>query len=488
MDKRGLLSYKSLIVLTVLVMLLVAPATSWSFDSGSNGAFGEIGTTTYSGTSWQIQLPENGVLNCTTVNIPSGVTVTFTKNAANTPVTLLASGDVTINGAVWVRGGDVPNGSVLPGAGGPGGFDGGMGGIYESIGGKAGQRGEGPGGGGGGYYPYTGATTTLGTGTGGSFGTKAADMVNSYAGPTYGSDNLVTLIGGSGGGGSGAYSNTINGGGGGGGGGAILIASSGTITVNGTISAGGGKGGIGTTTGYVWSGVARYHPGAGGGSGGAIRLVANTITGTGSIGAAGGIGGDTNGTARDGGQGGDGRIRIEANTYTFTGSITPTYSTGPPPATLDPSAMPSLRISSVGGVAVPDVINGHANSPDLQVPYSTSNPVDVVVTAANIPLGTVVSINVAPVKDANITTITCTALSGTFESSTATAQINLSDEQATILSATASYTIVAALGTDTPVYAGGERVREVRLTTALGDAGTRVVYVTETGREIPADI
>jgi hypothetical protein len=41
-----------------------------------------------------LQLPSDGVFNFTTVDIPAGVTVTFSKNTTNTPVYILATGDV----------------------------------------------------------------------------------------------------------------------------------------------------------------------------------------------------------------------------------------------------------------------------------------------------------------------------------------------------------------------------------------------------------
>src|SRR3989304_1149591 len=76
--------------------LLGAPALghAQSFSSGStgaDGAFTPTGNTTRT-------LPPSGVFNFTTVNVPAGVTVTFTRNATNTPVTLLATGAVTVAG------------------------------------------------------------------------------------------------------------------------------------------------------------------------------------------------------------------------------------------------------------------------------------------------------------------------------------------------------------------------------------------------------
>src|SRR5437899_11255426 len=84
---RGWLEATSL----VMVLLWTGTVSAQTFSSGStgaDGAYAPMANTT-------LTLPPNGVFNFTTVNIPSGVTVTFVKNAANTPVTILASGIVT---------------------------------------------------------------------------------------------------------------------------------------------------------------------------------------------------------------------------------------------------------------------------------------------------------------------------------------------------------------------------------------------------------
>ena len=109
----------------------VSPALAQTFNSGSTGVDGAFnpptGTTT-------LALPQSGVFNFTTVNIPLGATVRFTRNATNTPVTILASGNVTITGIIDIRGADGGFSKVgtsvagsSGGAGGPGGFDGGSG-------------------------------------------------------------------------------------------------------------------------------------------------------------------------------------------------------------------------------------------------------------------------------------------------------------------------------------------------------------------------
>src|SRR3972149_6220902 len=85
-------------------------AIAQTFSSGSTGADGAFNPTT----NTTLALPPNGVFNFTTINIPAGVTVTFTRNTTNTPVSLLASGNVIIAGTIDVSGS--PGGSGVPGA------------------------------------------------------------------------------------------------------------------------------------------------------------------------------------------------------------------------------------------------------------------------------------------------------------------------------------------------------------------------------------
>lgn len=83
-----------------------------SFVSGSTGALGAFNPAV----NTEVILPNNGILNYTTVNIPLGVTVTFKKNPANTPVYILATGDVVIEGTINISGMNATN-STVPGKG-----------------------------------------------------------------------------------------------------------------------------------------------------------------------------------------------------------------------------------------------------------------------------------------------------------------------------------------------------------------------------------
>src|SRR5438132_9969082 len=176
-----------------LLALGGGPAAAQTFNSGGTGADGAFSPTS----TTTLTLPPSGVFNFTTVNIPSGVTVRFTKNATNTPVTILASGDVTIAGTIDVSGAPGGGGSgqtlLTPngGRGGPGGFDGGSGsnGIVSTTGGA----GLGPGGGAGGVL-FVSNSGGGGVGTAGGGGGQG-----SGGGPAYGTPTLLPLIGGSGG-------------------------------------------------------------------------------------------------------------------------------------------------------------------------------------------------------------------------------------------------------------------------------------------------
>ena len=91
--ERGLLKP---IVAAALVGMLASPL-AFAFNSGSTGADGALATTV--GTM-EVQVPESGVLNYTSVNIAAGTTLKFKKNRLNTPVYMLVSGNVTIAGTL----------------------------------------------------------------------------------------------------------------------------------------------------------------------------------------------------------------------------------------------------------------------------------------------------------------------------------------------------------------------------------------------------
>ena len=391
-----------LLLLTLLLFGAAHPTQAQTFISGSTGADGAFAPTG----NLTVQVPAGGVFNYTTVSIPANVTITYTKNARNTPITMLASGNVTINGAINISGG---NGSAVSngaGLGGVGGFDGGGGGGVNAFGTVTyyGSPGDGPGGGGGGQASADGSGTILGGGGGGGFsapgfagahhGYDGSTATDGAGGPFYGATSLLQLIGGSGGGGGGSV-NTLIAGGGGGGGGAIVIASSGAISF-GNSSAIYAVGGIGGNYGNInaYSGYYTEING-GGGAGGAIRLVATTLSGSPTISVSGGRSGiDYYAYGQLSGRGGNGFARFEAYTFsTFQPNVTGPFLSNLPPTSAMLSPAPTLTITSVGGIPAPAIPKGDFNSPpDITLPSSATNPVAATIAAANIPVGTVITV------------------------------------------------------------------------------------------------
>ncbi len=478
---------------TLLASLCFAPGLGFAFNSGSTGADGAFSPTV----NTQLQLPESGVFNFTTVNIPTGVTVTFKKNTTNTPVVFLASGNVTIAGTLSVAGGNsTPVGAAgdgnlgddgLPGVGGPGGFAGGSGGQTGTN--RRGGAGLGPGGGNGGIPGIGGLSSYVFGGYGAGYsaagtcneacqnwGANSSYGLENGGGTAYGSNLLLPLIGGSGGGGGGG-STGFGGSGGGGGGGAILIASSGTVSVTGTIYAYGGNSGAAAGANSGGTG--------GSGSGGGIRIVAATISGNGTINAlAGNVGNSALSWPYNGGKGADGRIRLEAETFTRTAATTPAYTTGAPGAVFI-AGLPTLTISSVAGVAAPASPTGNA---DIVLPANTPNPVTVVLNTTGVPVGNTIKLTITPVNAAPSSVVPSSvispALSGTTESATASVTVTLPSGPS-VMSATTTYTIVAALGDLMSTYAQGERVEKITLAAVLGGQ-TKATLITVSGKEFAA--
>jgi len=356
---------------TALFCTMVLPhASAQGFSSGSDGTYGPINITS----NTTLDLPANGVFQCTTVTVSPGVTLRFRRNPLNTPVTLLAQGNVTIDGIIDVSGSGTA-GNFAGGVGGPGGFDGGPGGFSTVSQSLPGGAGLGPGGGlsgdGGG-----GSVTAAGSG---SYGSRTDSWVDSRDGQTYGSLLLIPMIGGSGGGGIDGNKD----GGGGGGGGAILIASSTVIRINpgGAILSRGGIGFTPANTGNA-------------GSGGAIRLVAPRVYGTGTLNVRGagycGI---------DCGHGsGSGRVRIDSifrfeptnvvDNIGFNFQPLNVASVGSAMVVFPPNS-PRLDILQAAGTAIPE---GNNAPVFVELPFGSSTNRTVVVQARN--FGTNVPIRV----------------------------------------------------------------------------------------------
>lgn len=333
----------------------------------------------------------DGVWNYTRIEI--GTTqVRFIRNAANTPVIWHASEGVRIDGDLVLNGEDAVEDTLeefpytRAAKGGPGGYDGGLGGFFVNADGAdhAGFPGEGPG---GGLPSMPGDEAT-------AFDGRHAEHFGRYDSP-----DLQTFHGGSGGGGSATSTYAIDsewgrGANGGGGGGAIMITSSRDIFLNGQISAEGGRGGEEFYQRSGLSGPSRVDNYGGSGSGGAIRLVADRVLRS--------LGGRTNVTADRTFRHdypilaeNEGIVTIEAyfeNITSFELS-TPNYTHFQPRLTLAGSELPGLAVESVAGQSVSADPSGDPASPEIT--FSSAADIEVVVSADNLPDGRRISLRVA---------------------------------------------------------------------------------------------
>lgn len=468
-----------------LLILMLAHAPALAFDSGSTGADGALTPNV----DTVLALPDDGIFNFSEINIPSGVTVRFEANALNTPVMLLVSGNATIDGVIDISGETAApsvgagDGNVgddgLPGAGGPGGFAGGRGGDADpsttNNGPRTAQSGLGPG---GGIAVTDDLNDPFCFGSGGTFAGVGEIHTNCrtriFADP-YGNADLLPLVGGSGG--SGGHGSTSGvGSGGGGGGGALLLAVTGTLTVNGQILADGGRGGdLGHAVGSADFGT------AGGGSGGGIRLVATTMDGNGAISARGAQAGAFSNFQPTRADGGTGRIRLEAENLLYTQATVPPFSSSAP-GELFVAGMPALRITSVAGQAVPDNPTGNA---DVLLPSDTPNPVELVLETTNVPVGNTLTVIVTPPRGAPVSTVS-TALQGTEASATATASVDLA-AGGSVLLATLSFAV------DDPQqqialsrFTDGEPVVFVEVAVGLGGRARTLLH-TRSGKTIEVE-
>ncbi len=389
--RRSITSTLSRILCAALLAFAFAPSSHAQLDfcgcSGLPGSLGAFDTRVLAsyppGTISQfrllrIPLPPDGVLvfDSFTLNFRTGangtiddaasLTVDFVPNAANTPVTILVKGNVTIGGAVTlnVNGSDGVSGTTgingVAGRGGPGGFRGGDGAYqivnFASIGGA-------------------------GLGPGGGAGATSSPFTNGGAASFVGIPELLPLVGGSGGGGGASLNNTTNasGGGGGGGGGAILLAANGTITVSGTISADGGNSGSPNNGSFASYGH--------GGSGGAIRLVAKAITGGGSLFARGGF------RFLDFQRSSGGRIRMESLTNDMSSNNTDPVAGRAPGPIINPFT-PTVHIDTIGGQTPPAPPQGVFGQVDVVLP--APGPTSIVFSTTGVPIGTIVKLTLKP--------------------------------------------------------------------------------------------
>lgn len=382
--------FRICLFLLPLLAAFVSPANA-QFTSGSTGADGALdysnmpsgSTVVFDPGKFDITTHPLGqnVYNFTTITIPANVTVVLSGQLMKSPVFWLATGDVRIDGTILANGQNGPDATVntslrVPAQPGPGGFFGGIGGDQTF----SAQPGDGP----------------LGGGAGG-----VGNGVHGFGGGFSGNVLFAPPVGGSGGGGGFCPSPTTFGPGGGGGGGALVIASSTQIILDGVINARGGGAFGGCDFG-------------GGAGGGAVKLVANGITGNGngSIVANGGASNVFGGAA--------GAIRLEA--FSFGARINTDIPTAQaaPGALFVPNQPVSIQVVSVAGVQLPVRPSGSFATPDVTI--NSGSPVPVTIQTAGIPPGTILTLNIYS-EDGSTQTVQTTALQGTLQSATATANV-----------------------------------------------------------------
>jgi len=460
------------VFLLILLVVSFPCITSAQVNSGSNGSDGAFNPT--QNVTIDMNLRPDGIYHYTSVNIPSGVTVTFTPNANNTPVVWLVQGDCVISGIIDISANlDSANPRNIVQIGGPGGFMGGNGGSAATIG-------HGPGGGG------------IGSSNGRTFGGNASfatvgqtytNQVNGIegsqgaSGSIYGTSFIVPLIGGSGGGGNGLNY-------GGGGGGAMMIAVSGKLTLNNTIRANGSA---------SWAAIIGEPlpiGGGGAGSGGAVRLVASRIEGSGSVSAVGGslIGAYFNLYTVT--SAGSGRIRLDTIDNAFNGSVSGSFTQGFQPIILPAAGQGSqLAIQSIGGIAVGSNPNGVLANPDLVIPPQQQNPMNVVVGCSNLPLNTLITVVVRPANGEEIVA-TGRNTNGSVASSTVSIPVTMPRGGGIVYAKCVSgVNGVSATGSDSKVKniaqtgwtADGETFAQMEIVAGM-DGRQQVAYITESGK------
>ena len=275
-------------------------------------------------------------------------------------------------------------------------------------------------------------------------GGNTADMRGRWVGPL----SLVPIVGGSGAMGF----STSNGGGGGG---AITIASSTSISL--------------PISGQILA-LGDFANGCCTGAGGAIRLVANSVS----------VGGSLQANAFSNGYPGVIRLEAPAGSLFFTGTANPLpiISTTVNPQIVPTNTTPSLSITSIGGFPVgytagrPDVV-------DLILPNQLVDPINVVVQAHNIPVGTAVNLSIS--GPSNGTFIPGT-LSGTTASSSATIGVSgLNRTGASYIIAIADFSLPANMAKANPP--GPNQIAKLRVI-AKPNANSKVVFMRKNGTEI----
>jgi hypothetical protein len=98
-DALSILMKSPVFLLLAMVSTMPLHGQNSLFDAGSTGAMGPLKVNE----NTVLNVPPDGVFHFTTINFESGI-LTFNRNTLNTPVYLLAQGEIVINGWIVVSG------------------------------------------------------------------------------------------------------------------------------------------------------------------------------------------------------------------------------------------------------------------------------------------------------------------------------------------------------------------------------------------------
>ena len=135
---------------------------------------------------------------------------------------------------------------------------------------------------------------------------------------------------------------------------------------------------------------------------------------------------------------------------------------------------------------MPPVPIGSATTPDVTLPVGTGSLVPVVLTANNIPVPTLFTVQVhLPTTSSPMVTVTSGASSGSFASSTATANVTLTPSQVSVLIVYANFNIPPTIARLFPLI-DGEEVDHVMMTAGLGETSSTSL-VSKHGKKVDLD-
>ncbi len=124
-------------------------------------------------------------------------------------------------------------------------------------------------------------------------------------------------------------------------------------------------------------------------------------------------------------RGANGRIRFDTYDNEFSGTVGGQFTSGSQ-FIIIPTAgqLPQLTIPSIAGVPVSASPTGVLSTPDAILSAQQNNPISVVVNCVNLPLNSLITVNVKPMNGSPVSA-TAHNTTGTQASSTATVSLNI---------------------------------------------------------------